>query len=304
MFAGGFRLIFAEPGKTRAESTLSPFSVRSVKGSALPSRSLALLCAVSRRCLASFSSGKAPTWMSQPLRFLGGLGRRSGCRCVIAENCDFRRRPRLRDLWRGGRPHSSGDSLHCRCVSLRTVVTEGFGEDGQVAAAGGGAAATGGLGGAAAKGAAGEGAVGGSLLTVERVVTLVGLETTGGGTSRRLSDGSGVSEAVYIVAGWTVTVLTDVGFIGSVDPGAGPPGTDGATEATRTLADPVRSSSLASLLSLRSCAVSTPSTTGGAVRLIEAMLMLFSIRLNARVAGVGGTTAEHDRNEVAIGAPD
>src|SRR5215471_1837057 len=153
-------------------------------------------------------------------------------------------------------------------VSLR------IGEDGQAAPAGGGAGATAGLAAVAATGAAGAGANGGSLLTVEIVVTLAGLDTTGAGTSWRLLDGSGVSEAVYIVAGWTITVLTEVGFIGSVDPGAGPFGTDGATEATRTRADPVRSSSLMSL-SLRSCAVSTPSTTGGAVRLIEAILMLF-----------------------------
>src|SRR5262245_7594570 len=168
-------------------------------------------------------------------------------------------------------------------VSLRTVDTESFGED--APAAGDGTGATEGIGGAAATGAAGAGAKGGSLLTVGMVVTLAGLETTGAAISWRLSDGSGVSEAVYnIVAGWTITVLTEVGFIGSVDPGVGPSGTDGATEATRTRADPVRSSSLASLLFLRSCAVSTPSTTGGAVRLIEAMLMLFSIRLRTRAS--------------------
>jgi hypothetical protein len=32
--------------------------------------------------------------------------------------------------------------------------------------------------------------------------------------------------------------------------------------------------------------------------------VVFDQAANARVAGVGGTTAEHDRNEVAIGAPD
>ena len=68
-------------------------------------------------------------------------------------------------------------------ISLRTVDTEGFGEDGQTAAAGGGAGATAGLAGAEATGAAGAGANGGSLLTVEMVVTLAGLETTGAGTS-------------------------------------------------------------------------------------------------------------------------
>src|SRR5262245_56025043 len=163
-------------------------------------------------------------------------------------------------------------------VSLR------IGEAGQAAPAGGGAGAIAGLAAVAATGAAGAGANGGSLLTVEIVVTLAGLDTTGAGTSWRLLDGSGVSEAVYIVAGWTITVLTEVGFIGSVEPGAGPSGTDGATEATRTRADPVLFSSLMSLLSLRNCAVSTPSTTGGAVRLIEAMFMLFSIRLRTRAS--------------------
>jgi hypothetical protein len=32
--------------------------------------------------------------------------------------------------------------------------------------------------------------------------------------------------------------------------------------------------------------------------------VVFDQAANARVPGVGGTTAEHDRNEVAIGAPD
>src|SRR5262249_50118632 len=87
---------------------------------------------------------------------------------------------------------------------------------GAVSFGGGGAGATAGLAAVAATGAEGAGANGGSLLTVEIVVTLAGLDTTGAGTSWRLLDGSGVSEAVYIVAGWTITVLTEVGFIGSV----------------------------------------------------------------------------------------
>src|SRR5215813_10220623 len=62
-------------------------------------------------------------------------------------------------------------------VSLRTVDTEGFGEDAQASAAGGGTGATAGLGGAAVTGVAGAGAKGGSLLTVGIVVTLAGLET-------------------------------------------------------------------------------------------------------------------------------
>lgn len=121
---------------------------------------------------------------------------------------------------------------------MRIVVIEGFAGDGQAAAARGEAGAAAVLAGA---GAVGAGVNGGSLLTVAMVVTLSGLETTGAGTSWRLSEGRGVSEAVYIVAGWTITVLTDIGLIGSVDPGAGPSGTDGATEATRTRGDPVRS---------------------------------------------------------------
>ena len=64
--------------------------------------------------------------------------------------------------------------------SLRIVVIEGFAGDGQAAAARGEAGAAAVLAGA---GAVGAGANGGSLLTVEMVVTLSGLETTGAGTS-------------------------------------------------------------------------------------------------------------------------
>jgi hypothetical protein len=54
-----------------------------------------------------------------------------------------------------------------------------------------------------------------------------------------------------MVPGWTTTVLTLFGFIGSVEPGAGASIATGATEATRTGAEPVRSSSLFSLPSFR-----------------------------------------------------
>src|SRR5262249_59933860 len=225
------------------------------------------------RCLVTGSAG-AGVSLASAATFVGGRGCATGGATV------------------GGAGGGTAAATGCvaGAVSLGIVDTEGFGEDGQAAAAGGGAGATSGLAAVAATGAAAAGANGGSLLTVEIVVTLAGLDTTGAGTSWRLLDGSGVSEAVYIVAGWTITVLTEVGFIGSVDPGPGPSGTDGATEAMRTRADPVRSASLMSLLSLRSCAVSTPSPTGGAVRLFEAMLMLFLVRLRTRAsrASAGG----------------
>ena len=70
---------------------------------------------------------------------------------------------------------------------------------------------------AAAVGPAG----GGSLLTVAIVVMFAALVTAGAGVSCRLSEGSGVREAVYTVPGWTATVLTVTGLIGSVEPAAG-----------------------------------------------------------------------------------
>ena len=75
--------------------------------------------------------------------------------------------------------------------------------------AGGGAAAT--------VGPAG----GGSLLTVAIVVMFAALVTAGAGVSCRLSEGSGVREAADTVPGWTATVLTVTGLIGSVEPAAG-----------------------------------------------------------------------------------
>ena len=82
--------------------------------------------------------------------------------------------------------------------------------------AGGGAAAT--------VGPAG----GGSLLTVAIVVMFAALVTAGAGVSCRLSEGSGVREAAYTVPGWTATVLTVTGLIGSVEPAAGASVADGA----------------------------------------------------------------------------
>ena len=82
--------------------------------------------------------------------------------------------------------------------------------------AGGGAAAT--------VGPAG----GGSLLMVAIVVMFAALVTAGAGVSCRLSEGSGVREAAYTVPGWTATVLTVTGLIGSVEPAAGASVTGGA----------------------------------------------------------------------------
>jgi len=90
---------------------------------------------------------------------------------------------------------------------------------GGAAGTGAGAAATGvEAGGEAAGDEAGGGAAaavgpagGGSLLTVAIVVMFAALLTAGAGVSCRLSEGSGVREAVYTVPGWTATVLTATG---------------------------------------------------------------------------------------------
>ena len=87
-----------------------------------------------------------------------------------------------------------------------------------------------------------------------------------------------------MVPGCTATVFTAFGLIGSVEPGAGASVAGGAADATRTGAEPVRSSSFLSLPSFRAAAVSHPSTTGGAVRLTAAILMLLSIRLRTRAS--------------------
>src|SRR5512143_654167 len=121
----------------------------------------------------------------------------------------------------------------------------------------------------------------GSFFTVATVMTEAGLAGAGAGTSCRLSEGSGDNAAVFMLPGCTVTVFTAFGLIGSVEPGCGASEAERVTDATRTGADPVRSTSLGSL---RACAVSHPSTTGGAVRLTAAMLMLLSIKLRTRAS--------------------
>src|SRR5690349_11035959 len=105
---------------------------------------------------------------------------------------------------------------------------------------GAGEAGTGCTGGAA-------GVRGSSLLIVVTVVTFTGLATGGAGASCRLSDGSGDSEAACNVPGWTITVFTAIGLIGSVEPGIGASVATGAADAMRTGAEPVRSSALPSL---------------------------------------------------------
>src|SRR6516164_1103997 len=112
--------------------------------------------------------------MSQPLRCLvTGSAGAAGAGVSL---------PRAATFATGGGAAAASACI-AGAVSLRTVDAEGFGEVGQVAAAGGGAGSTEGAGGAAATGAAGAGANGGSLLTVEMVVMLAALETTGAGTS-------------------------------------------------------------------------------------------------------------------------
>jgi hypothetical protein len=64
------------------------------------------------------------------------------------------------------------------------------------------------------------------------------LATAGAGVSCRLSEGNGDSEAVCIVPGWTTTVFTAFGLIGSVEPGMGASIADGEADATRTGASP------------------------------------------------------------------
>src|SRR5262249_41810510 len=144
---------FSKPAKRARNRTLSPFSRRSVNGSALPSISLALLCAASRRCLASFSSGSAPTRMSQPPR---GLAAGSTFAAAV-----------------GG--------LFAVVATLTGAISE-LGADGKTDAADAGEGVTVG---AAAK------VVGRSLLTVEIVVMLAALATAGAGVSWRLSVGTG-----------------------------------------------------------------------------------------------------------------
>ena len=76
-------------------------------------------------------------------------------------------------------------------------------------------------------------------------------DSRGAGVSCRLSDGNGVRAAVRMLPGWTATVFTAFGLIGSVEPGSGASEDARVTDATRTGAEPVRSSSFSlSFLSL------------------------------------------------------
>src|SRR6202142_3563623 len=116
---------------------------------------------------------------------------------------------------------------------------------------------------------------GGSRFAMATVVTLVGLAVAGAGMSLGLSDDSADSDAVCVALTCTVNVFTGLGLIGSVEPNAG-----SAWRGTGAAATTFSLTSLASLLSMtRASAVSQPSTTGGAVRLTAAILMLLSIRL-------------------------
>ena len=204
----------SRPAKRARKSTLSPFSVRSVKGSALPSRPLALLCAASRRCLASFSSGKAPIWISQPPRGLlaGGVvdtgtlppadATRAGGAASSAAGCGAD----------GVETGEATAATGAAGVGEARGDEEDAGEVTDEADAGDGTAV----------GAA----EGGSFLTVAIVVTFAALAA---GVSWRLPEGTGVSsDAVYIMPGWTATVRTVTGLIGSVEPGAGPSIAEGA----------------------------------------------------------------------------
>src|SRR4029079_10827680 len=106
--------------------------------------------------------------MSQPLRCLvTGSAAAAGAVVSLPRAATFVAGRGCGTVGGAGGGTAAATACIAGAVSLRTVVTEGFGEDGQVTAAGGEAAA------AAPKGAAGAGADGGSLLTVERVVTLV-----------------------------------------------------------------------------------------------------------------------------------
>src|SRR6185437_2481983 len=82
-----------------------------------------------------------------------------------------------------------------------------------------------------------------SLFMVATVVIAIRPVSAGAGASCLVSDGSGERAAVRIVPGCTVTVFTAFGLIGSVDTGRGISELDRAMAATRTGAEPVRSSS-------------------------------------------------------------
>ena len=108
-------------------------------------------------------------------------------------------------------------------------------------------------GGSGAAGAGTGGAIDGdcSVFTAITVVIVACVDSGGVGVSCRLSDGNGVKAAVRMLPGCTATVFTAFGLIGSVEPGSGASEDARVTDATRTGAEPVRSSSFSlSFLSL------------------------------------------------------
>ena len=146
-----------------------------------------------------------------------------------------------------------------------------------------------------------------SLFTVLIVVMFAALATAGAGVSCRLSDGNGDRDAVCMLPGCTVTVFTVFGLIGSVDPGAGASAATavGVTEATRTGAEPVRSSSLLSLSrDIFSSLGGFPSfddlRSGSFDR--GDVDVAFDQAKHARIASAGCAAAEDDRNDMMVGA--
>ena len=67
VLAGGFRLILFQPGEAGAEEGFLALAGPLGERVGLAAELLGLVSAVSRRCLASFSPSKAPTWIIQPL---------------------------------------------------------------------------------------------------------------------------------------------------------------------------------------------------------------------------------------------
>src|SRR5665213_1136392 len=125
-------------------------------------------------------------------------------------------------------------------------------------------------------GVAAAGIAGGSLLTVAMVVTVAGFAVAGAGANWRLAEGSGDRAVDRAGPACTETVLTAVGVIGAVEPSAG------AAVLTSALRGSCAGAGgdAGNLVS----AMAVPSATGGAVRLVAAMLMLLSIRLRARAS--------------------
>ena len=112
------------------------------------------------------------------------------------------------------------------------------------------------------------------------LVTVAVLAEAGVGESLRWSV-AGTTEAVFMLPAWTVTVFTVTGLIGSVEPSAGAAGSNvaGAAGAGAAVARKAAAVCFFSSGAGAASATSTPSATGGAVRLAEAILMLLSIRL-------------------------